>query len=177
MKLYYNPGSCSLAPHIVLRELDLPFELVFADMATHTLADGTDYRTIHPNGYVPLLVLDDGEQLAEGPAILQYIADRVPQRQLVPPAGTLARYHAQEWLNFIATELNKGYGLFYMAGMPESAKQLARAQLVKRLTWVDSRLGHQPYLMGEAFTVSDPYLYTVLRWSGACGVDISGSRT
>ena len=109
MKLYYSPGACSLSPHIVLRESGLPFTPVLASTKTHRLADGTDYYTINPKGYVPLLELDNGERLTEGPVIVQYIADQVPDRQLAPPAGTMARYRTMEWLNFITSELHKSF--------------------------------------------------------------------
>ena len=109
MKLYYSPGACSLSPHIVLKESGLPFEAVLASTKTHKLADGTDYYTVNPKGYVPLLELDNGERLSEGPAIVQYIADQVPDKQLAPAAGTMARYRVMEWLNFISTEVHKAF--------------------------------------------------------------------
>jgi len=109
MKLYYSPGACSLSPHIVLREAGLAFTPVLASTKTHKLADGTDYYTINPLGYVPLLELDSGERLREGPAIVQYVADQVPQKNLAPANGTLERYRLQEWLTFIGTELHKTF--------------------------------------------------------------------
>lgn len=110
MKLYYSPGACSLSPHIVLHEAGLAYEPVLASTKTHKLQDGTDYYGINPLGYVPFLVLDDGDTLHEGPAIVQYLADLVPEKKLAPANGTMARYHLQEWLNFIGTELHKGFG-------------------------------------------------------------------
>src|SRR5258707_4904971 len=109
MKLYYSPGACSLSPHIALHEAGIPFEHVMASTKTHLLADGTDYYTINPKGYVPLLELDSGERLAEGPAIVQYIADQVPDKKLAPPNGTMQRYQLQEWLIFIGTEVHKSF--------------------------------------------------------------------
>ena len=131
MKLYYSPGACSLAPHIVLRESGLAFELVLASTKTHALADGTDYYTINPKGYVPLLELDNGERLSEGPAIVQYIADQVPAKQLAPANGTMARYHLQEWLNFLTSEVHKGFSVLFNPAMPEEAKALARTRLAE----------------------------------------------
>ena len=126
MKLYYSPGACSLSPHIVLKESGLPFEAVLASTKTHKLADGTDYYTLNPKGYVPLLELDNGERLSEGPAIVQYIADQVPDKQLAPAAGTMARYRVMEWLNFISTEVHKAFSPLFTPGMPEEAKAMAR---------------------------------------------------
>jgi glutathione S-transferase len=174
MKLYYSPGACSLSPHIVLREAGLPFELVLASTKTHQLADGTDYHTINPKGSVPLLELDNGERLSEGPAIVQYIADQAPTKGLAPAAGTMARYRLMEWLNFITSELHKGFSPLFNPAMPEEGKALARAQLSKRLAWVDGELAGKDYLMGSTFTVADPYLFTVAGWGKYVGVDISG---
>jgi glutathione S-transferase len=174
MKLYYSPGACSLSPHIALREAGLPFELVLASTKTHQLADGTDYYTINPKGSVPLLELDNGERLSEGPAIVQYIADQVPAKGLAPAAGTMARYRLMEWLNFITSELHKGFSPLFNPAMPEEAKALSRAKLLERLTWVDGQLAGKDYLMGSSFTVADPYLFTVAGWGKYVGVDISG---
>jgi glutathione S-transferase len=174
MKLYYSPGACSLSPHIVLKESGLPFEAVLASTKTHKLVDGTDYYTINPKGYVPLLELDNGERLSEGPAIVQYIADQVPEQQLAPPAGTMARYRLMEWLNFISTEVHKAFSPLFTPGMPEEAKTLARQRLMGRFEYLNSRLASSPYLMGEHFTVPDAYLYTTTRWGQYVGVDLSG---
>jgi glutathione S-transferase len=121
-KLYYSPGACSLSPHIVLREAGLPFDLVLASTKTHKLADGTDYYGINPKGYVPLLELDDGQRLSEGPVIVQYIADQAPASQLAPAAGTMARYRVMEWLNFITSELHKGFSPLFNPATPEDYK-------------------------------------------------------
>lgn len=174
LKLYYSPGACSLSPHIVLREAGLPFELALASTKTHKLADGTDYYTINPKGYVPLLELADGQRLSEGPVIVQYIADQVPASHLAPPAGTMARYRLMEWLNFITSELHKGFSPLFNPATPEEYKQLARTRLAERLAWVDAQLEGKDYLMGEAFTVADAYLFTVAGWGKYVGVDISG---
>ena len=174
MKLYYSPGACSLSPHIVLEEAGLPYEPVLASTKTHKLPDGTDYYTINPKGYVPLLELDDGQRLTEGPAIVQYLADLVPGKTLAPANGTMARYRLQEWLNFITSELHKGIGGMFNPAMPEEAKALMRARATDRLKWVDDQLAGKAYLMGDAFSVADAYLFTVARWSKLVGIDISG---
>jgi len=172
-KLYYSPGACSLSPHIVLREAGLPFELALASTKTKKLADGTDYNTINSKGYVPLLELDDGQRLSEGPVIVQYIADQAPASQLAPAAGTMARYRLMEWLNFITSELHKGFSPLFNPAMPDEGKALARTKLVERLTWVDAQLAGKAYLMGDTFTVADAYLFTVTGWAKYVGVDIS----
>jgi glutathione S-transferase len=174
MKLYYSPGACSLSPHIVLREAELPFDLVRALTKTHKLDDGTDYYTINPKGYVPLLELDDGQRLTEGPVIVQYIADKVPAKKLAPPAGTMERYRLQEWLNFITTEIHKTYSPLFNPDMPEPAKQIFRLKLDSRYKWVEGQLQGRQFLMGDAFTVADAYLFVVSRWAKAVGVDITG---
>jgi len=176
MKLYYSPGACSLSPHIVLRESGLVFEPVLASTKTHKLADGTDYYTINPKGYVPLLELPSGERLSEGPVILQYIADQVPQKKLAPPYGTMERYRVQEWLNFITSELHKGFGSVFNPAMPEEGKAVSRSRVAKRLEWVDSQLEGRQYLMGDEFTLPDAYLFTIANWSQYTGIDISGMK-
>ncbi len=173
MKLYYSPGACSLSPHITRRESGLPFELVLASTKTHLLADGTDYYTINPKGYVPLLELDSGERLAEGPAIVQYIADQVPDKKLSPPNGTMQRYQLQEWLIFIGTEVHKSFSPLFNTAMPEDAKTFFRSKLGTRLGWVDGQLEGRKFLMGDTFTVADPYLFAVTNWSPRVGLDIS----
>ena len=174
MKLYYSPGACSLSPHIALKEAGLPFEAVAAPTKTHKLADGTDYYSINPLGYVPLLELDNGQRLREGPAIVQFIADLVPGKHLAPAAGTFERYKLQEWLTFIGTEVHKGFTPLFTPGMPEEAKTMAKERLLSRLQWVDGELKGKPYLMGEQFTVADGYLFTVASWGKYVGVDIAG---
>ena len=174
MKLYYSPGACSLSPHIALRESGLAFEAIAAPTKTHKLTDGTDYYTINPLGYVPLLVLDDGRQVRESPAILQYIADQAPDKQLAPANGTFERYKLQEWLNFIATELHKGFSPLFTPGMPQEAKTIVKERLTSRLQWVDGELSKSTYLMGDVYTVADGYLFTVAGWGKHVGVSISG---
>jgi glutathione S-transferase len=172
MKLYYSPGACSLSPHIVLYESGLPFEAVLASTKTHKLQDGTDYYTINPKGYVPLLELDDGQRLSEGPAIVQYLADLVPSRQLAPPAGTMARYRLMEWLNFISSEIHKSFSPLFWPDMPEEAKAIYRERLQGRFRYVDGQLEGRGYLLGDAFSVADAYLYVVSNWAPKVGVEI-----
>lgn len=174
MKLYYSPGACSLSAHIALKESGLAFEAIAAPTKTHLLPDGTDYYSINPLGYVPLLELDNGTRLREGPAIVQYIADQVPAKKLAPANGTFERYQLQEWLTFIGTELHKGFSPLFTPGMPEEAKVIAKNRLAERLKWVDAELATKPYLMGEQFSVADGYLFTVAGWGKYVGVDISG---
>ncbi len=174
MKLYYSTGSCSLSPHIVLREADLPFDLVLAPTKTHKLPDGSDYYAINPLGYVPLLELDDGARLREGPVIVQYIADQVPEKTLIPAHGTMPRYRVQEWLTFISTELHKGFGPLFNPAVPEEVKGGFRDKLIGRLMWVNGELAGKQYLMGDDFCVADAYLYTVSRWAAPMKIDLSG---
>jgi glutathione S-transferase len=176
MKLYYSPGACSLSPHIVLHESGLAFEPVLASTKSHKLADGTDYYTINPKGYVPLLELDSGERLSEGPAIVQYIADQVPAKGLAPANGTMARYRLQEWLNFITSELHKSFSPLFNPAMPEEGRAVYRTKLSDRFRWVDEQLEGKDYLMGNAFSVVDAYLFTVAGWGKHVGVDITGLK-
>ncbi|NKF23767.1 glutathione transferase GstA [Solimonas marina] len=172
MKLYYTPGACSLSPHIALREAGMTFELKAVNLKNGTLADGTRFRDINPKGYVPALQLDDGTLLTEGPAIVQYIADQVPDKQLAPAAGTMARYQLQEWLTFIGTELHKTFTPLF-AGAGDEAKSTATAQLQRRLPLVEAALKAHPYLLGETYSVADAYLFVVLSWAGYVGFDLS----
>jgi glutathione S-transferase len=173
MKLYYSPGACSLSPHIALYEAGLPFKAVIASTKSHKLLDGTDYYTINPKGYVPLLEFADGTRLAEGPAIVQWIADHAPEKRLAPPAGTMERYRLQEWLTFIGTEIHKQFSPLFNPALPEDAKPLFRQKVLDRLAHVDRHLAGRQYLL-EHFTVADGYLYTVTRWTGPLKLDISG---
>ncbi|MFT4243422.1 MAG: glutathione transferase GstA [Acidovorax sp.] len=174
MKLYYSPGACSLSPHIALHEAGLAYTPVLASTKTHKLQDGTDFYTINPLGYVPVLELDDGTRLREGPAIVQYIADQAPDKKLAPANGTLARYRLQEWLTFIGTEIHKGFSPLFNPATPEEYKPLAREKVLQRLQWVDGQLAGKQYLMGEQFTVADGYLFTVINWTKPTNLDISG---
>lgn len=176
MKLYYSPGACSLSPHIVMREAGLSPDLVKTDLKAHKLGDGTDYYGIHSKGYVPLLELDSGERLGEGPAIVQYIADKNPEKKLAPANGTMERYRLQEWLNFITSELHKGIGGMFNPAMPDDGKAVIKARATDKLKWVDQQLEGKQYLMGDAFSVADAYLFTVTNWTKHVGIDISGMK-
>lgn len=168
MKLYYAPGACSLAAHIVLRELGLPFRLVAVSLKRGTTADGEDFLAVNPKGYVPVLGLDDGGVLTEGPAILQYLADQKPELGLAPANGTMARYRLQEWLGFINSELHKAFGPLFDPSALDESRERARSALARRFAWIAGEL-QTPYLMGATFTVADAYLYTVLTWTRHVG--------
>jgi glutathione S-transferase len=172
MKLFYSPGACSFAPHIALHEAGLPFEAVKVDLRAHKLADGSDYYSINPKGYVPVLELDDGSRLTEAAVVLQYIADRKPGT-LAPQFGTIERYRLMEWLNFISSELHKQFSPLFYPDTPDATKQAQKAKLAKRLAHVDPILAKQPYLMGQNFTVADAYLHTILNWSHTLKVDVA----
>ena len=174
MKLYFSPGACSLAVHIMLHEAGMTFTPVKAPTRTHLLEDGTDYYSINPLGYVPLLELNDGTRLTEGPAIVQYIADQVPEKNLAPANGTIARAQMQGWLNFIGTELHKGFAPLFNPATPVDYKPMVIEKLLSRLKWVDEQLAGKKYLMGAAFSVADPYFFNVTNWAPLVKVDISG---
>jgi glutathione S-transferase len=173
MKLYYSPGACSLSPHIALREAGLAFEPVLASTKSHKLQDGTDYYGINPLGYVPMLELDDGTRLREGPAIVQYIADLAPAKNLAPANGTMLRYRLQEWLTFIGTEIHKSFSPLFNPGMPEDAKTISKTKLRSRYEWLDRQLADKDYLMGDSFSVADGYLFTVTNWAKPTGVELA----
>jgi len=174
MKLYYSPGACSLSVHITLYEAGMSFTPIAAPTRTHKLLDGTDYYSINPLGYVPLLELNDGTRLTEGPAIVQYIADQAPAKNLAPANGTVARAQLQSWLNFISTEIHKGFSPLFSPDTPAAYKTIAIDRLQSRLKWVDGELAGKQFLMGDSFSVADPYLFTVTNWAPLVGVDISG---
>lgn len=171
MKLYYSPGACSLSPHIVLRELDLPFTLERVDMATKRTATGADYLAVNAKGYVPALALDDGEILTEGAAIIQYLADQKPQAGLAPPGGTLPRARLQEHLNFLAAELHKAFGPLFTASAPEDARRTASARVGRLLDHFEAILSDgRRYLLGETYTIADPYLFVIAGWARPTGI-------
>lgn len=173
MKLYYSPGTCSLSPHIALRAAGLPFDMVKVDLATRKTADGSDYTAVNPKGYVPTLQLDDGSMLTEGAAIVQYIADRAPASKLAPAANTMERYRLVEWVNFLASEIHKGFSPLFNSKLSEETKTIAREALSRRFDYLSTQLRDKPYLMGDTFTVADGYLFTVLGWSRMTNVDLS----
>jgi glutathione S-transferase len=166
MKLYFSPGSCSLSPHIVLREAGLEFTSERVDLRNKTTASGADFRAINTKGYVPALQLHDGTVLTEGPAIVQYIADLAPASRLAPAAGTLERYQLMEWLNYIGSEVHKAFAPLFDPAAGDEARAGAVATLAKRLGFVSQSLQGRAYLVGSQFTVADAYLFTVLSWTG-----------
>ena len=173
MKLFYKPGACSLSPHIVLEESGLPYESESVDLKTKVTASGADFYAINPKGYVPALLLDSGELLTEGPAIVQYLADQVPAKRLAPANGTLERYRLQSWLTFIGTELHKSFSPFFNPAAGDDWKAIARANLERRLAYTDAQLAGKSYLLGEDFTVADAYLFTVLSWAKFIKLDLA----
>jgi glutathione S-transferase len=165
MKLYYSPAACSLAPHIALREAGLTFGLEKVDLKTKKTAADADYLRVNPKGYVPALQFDDGTTLTEVTAILQWIADQVPDKHLAPAAGTMERYHLIEWLNFIATEVHRNMGALFKPELPEATHTWLADTLTRRLDYVQQQLGGKLHLMGEHFSVADAYLFVVLSWA------------
>ena len=172
MKLFYSPGACSLSPHIVLREAGLPFELEKVDTKAGKTAGGADFHKINPKKYVPVLQLDDGELLTEGAIIVQYLADQKPAAQLAPANGSMERYRLQEWLNYIATEIHKGYSPLFRAKTDEQ-REAPLAALAGKFDLLQHHFAERKFVLGERFTVADAYLFTVLNWSGRVKVDLS----
>ncbi|MGH6962651.1 MAG: glutathione transferase GstA [Dongiaceae bacterium] len=165
MKLYFSPGACSLAPHIALREAGFKFDTEQVDLATKKTKSGADYRQVNPKGYVPALQLDNGEVLTEVPVILQYIADQKPESGLVPKAGTMERYRTQEWLNFVTSELHKGFGALFNPAVPDAYRTIAIDKVGQRLDFLAGKLDGKQYLQGDRFTAPDAYLFTILGWA------------
>jgi glutathione S-transferase len=173
MKLYFAPGACSLSPHIVLNEAGIKADLIKINTKTHQMADGGDFYAINPKGYVPVLELDSGQRLTEGPAIVQYLADQRPASGLVPAAGSFERSQVHEWLNFISTELHKQFGPLFSPTTPEAYKTILIDKIGGRFDWLTKELQGKDYLMGKQFTVADAYLYTILRWTQHVGIDLA----
>lgn len=172
MKLYFSPGACSLAPHIALSELDLPVTTVQVDLKEGRTAEGGDYRQVNPKGYVPALQLDDGQVMTEVAVLLQYLADRAPAKGLIPAAGTMERYRLQEWINFIATEVHKGFGPLWLPNASDDEKNRVRGRLGQRFDWLSQQLVGKEYLAGT-FSIADIYLFTVLNWTQWTGIDLA----
>lgn len=173
MKLYYAPGACSLAPHIVACEAGLPLDTEKVDLSKHTTASGKDFKAINPKGYVPALILNNGELFTEASVIVQYLADQASDKKLIPAAGTFERYRVQEWLNFISAELHKGFGPFFNPAIPDTVKNMALDRLKLRFAHLDKHLANHAYLMGDTFTVADAYGFTVLNWTNMLKIDLS----
>jgi glutathione S-transferase len=173
MKLYFSPGACSLSPHIALREAGLEFELEQVDIRAKKTKSGGDFLAINPKGMVPVLQLDSGDVLTEGPAIVQYIADQKPESGLAPKCGTIGRYHLMEWLNFVTSELHKGFTPLFKPTTPDEYKQIARTNLADRYAYLDRHLAGKAYLMGDQFTVADGYAFTVSNWTRLQKIDLA----
>jgi glutathione S-transferase len=173
MKLFTRPGTCSLASDIALREAGIDFELVKVSRHTGKTSEGVDFTEINSKGYVPALLLDNGELLTENAALLPYIADLNPVAKLAPPAGTIERYRLAEWLAYISSEIHKSFSPLFLPNAPEDLKHYARTNLAKRVGWLAERLGSKPYLLGEQFTVADAYLFVVLTWSAHVSFDLT----
>jgi len=173
MRLYFRPGVCSLSPHIVLREAGLPFTLENVNRETRLTASGVDLRTKNPKNVVPTLELDNGEILTEGAAMVQYIADQKPESKLAPRPGTMERYRLIEWLNYIATEMHKGFSPLFSPKINDEYRAAVRDALSAKLTYLDGVLAGKSYLTGENFTIADAYLFTILRWSPVAKLDIA----
>jgi glutathione S-transferase len=165
MKLYFTPGACSMAPHILLRETGQKFDLEQVDLASKKTKSGADYKKVNGKGYVPALQLDNGEVITEAPIILQYIADQKPESGLMPKAGTMERYRTQEWLNFVTSELHKGFGALFNPAMPDAYRTIAIDKVGTRLDFLAPQLEGKQYLQGDKFTAPDAYLFTVLSWA------------
>ncbi|AWM87648.1 glutathione transferase GstA [Microvirga sp. 17 mud 1-3] len=173
MKLYYAPGACSLAVHIVARETDIPLDLAKVDLARHRTDTGADLATVNPKNVVPALALDNGEALTEAAVILQWLAERAGRSDLLPAVGTLERYRVLEWLNFVATELHKGFSPWlWHSDTAEATKKAVHTKLALRFGFMEERLGTSPYLAGDDFTVADAYAFTILNWSHMLNVDL-----
>ncbi len=171
MHLYYAPGACSLAPHIVLEELQAAYTLVKVDLRAKKMDDGSDFLAINPKGYVPVLDTGKGAMLTEGSAMLQYLADQFPENGLLAAVGSMERYRTLEWLSFISTELHKSFGPLFNPAFDAQAGQVVKGILERRLSWLASQM-HQQYLLGDQFTIADPYLFTVLNWTKFVGMNL-----
>lgn len=173
MKLYYKPGACSLASHIVLREVGADFELERVDTGAQKTESGADFTRINPKGYVPVLHLDDGQILTEGAAILQYLADRKPEARLAPPAGSLERARLQEHLNYTASELHKAFSPFFAPSVTDTEKEAAKAKVIKRMDYFESVFADgREYLLGDRFSVADAYFFVVANWTKPTGIGL-----
>lgn len=176
MKLYFAPGACSRAARIALHEAGLPFQGMQVNLQTHQLADGTDYYAVNPKGYVPTLVLDDGQQLTEAGVVLQWIADQAPAAKLAPAAGTMPRYRLMEWLNFVTTEVHKQFSPLFNPAYPEEAKRIQRDKILQRMKWIDGELAGRQYLAGDTFSVADIYLWVICGWADMMQLDLSALK-
>jgi glutathione S-transferase len=173
MKLYYSPGACSLSPHIALLEAGLPYDLVKVDVRAKKLENGDDFLKVNPKGQVPVLQLDNGELVTEGPVIVQIIADQASAKNLAPARDSAERYKLLEWLNFITTELHKNFSPLFQPVIPDEVKSFFKERIMGKFKYADSKLAGQDYLMGKQFTVADGYLFVMLKWAERTGMDVS----
>jgi len=173
MKLYFAPGACSLSPHIVAREAGIPVQLQKVNTKDKSMEGGGDFWKVNPRGYVPVLELDNGERLTEGPAIVQYLADQKPESGLAPKAGTLERYRLQEWLNFLTSEVHKQFSPLFKPNTPEDYKPISKQNIATRFDWLDQQLAGKDYLMGKQFTVADAYLFVLSNWTKPTQIDLA----
>ncbi|SQI41025.1 Glutathione S-transferase GST-6.0 [Leminorella richardii] len=176
MKLFYKPGACSLSPHIILNEIGLNYSVEKVDLATKKTEHGDDFLQVNPKGQVPTLQLNDGSILTEGVAIVQYLAHRAPAKHLLPTVDTMDYYHAIEWLNYISTELHKGFSPLFNPQTPEDFKLVTKDRLFKQFSYVNSVLEKRPHILGATFSVADAYLFTVTRWAAAVKLDLSSLK-
>jgi glutathione S-transferase len=165
MILYYSPGACSQAPHILLHEIGLDHDAKRVDLRAKKLEDGSDYLQVNPKGAVPALQLESGEVLTENAVVLQYIGDRTSWPEVLPPLGNFRRYRVLEMVNFITTELHKRFGFLFNPQATDEFKAFVKEDLAKKLSWIDERLGDGPFLMGDQLTLPDPYLFVISRWT------------
>lgn len=172
MKLYYYPGACSLAPHIILREGNFKFDLEFVDLKTKKTKSGVDFLSINPNGYVPVLERDDGVRMTETAVILQYLADHTDVK-MIPKCGSVERYEVLKWLNFISSEMHKGFGPLFRPDTPEEYKTIVKENLKKKFSFFNEHFAKQQFVYSDHFSVADAYLFTVSRWAGYVGLDLS----
>lgn len=173
MRLYYSPGACSLAPHIVAREAGVPVDLIKVDLAAKITEAGEDFRAINPKGSIPALLLADGSVLTEGAVISQFIADLNPDAGLLPARGNFERYRALEWLNYVGTELHKGFGPLWRKDTPADFRTIAKDMMAAKFAYLDRHLTRQDYLLGDSFCVADAYAFTILSWAPVVGIDLS----
>lgn len=176
MKLYYSPGACSLSPHIALLEAGLPYDLVKVDVRAKKLENGDDFLQVNPKGQVPVLELDSGQFVTEGPVIVQMIADQAAAKNLAPARDSAERYKLLEWLNFITTELHKNFSPLFQPVIPDEVKAFFKDRLMGKFKYADSKLAGQDYLMGKQFTVADGYLFVMLKWAERTGMDLSALK-
>lgn len=174
MKLFYTSGACSLSPHIVLRELELPFSLESVDLKTRKTASGTDFTTLNPKGYVPALQLDDGEVLTEGTAIIQYLADTHAPGKLAPAGGTVERARLNAHLNFIAAELHEAFGPLFHPAITAEAREATLSTISRKLSLMEATFADgRAYLTGPDFSIADAYLFVMLSWANHLGLDLA----